>query len=437
MGSSCYDFIYQQHHGDVNESAKLSSSLSPPLSTLSIRSKLKGGPKLVHSPVTEIHETPHIPVFEPDVSHIIGPPKSGVTRSFKQQYRDPYRMKHLRLHQIFETCYGENKAKELGHISDIMRRKLIEEHGHDPDAELAALVIKTAESRSPSPSRPSSPTSPSRPSSPPLVADVPHIPPAPERALTATSIKYEAHSRTLLAAETYRRCQTTSGGRRCPPSTLPTRPTNPSNRINWKSEWKTVRGEDCYDNHEERNEASFEDEIKLSYLPLTHPLSRPSTMGSMSSVYKSTNPVPDPPVVTTRLRPNSARPYSNYKNYEKKIAEIEDEVTHGEYKGVFRGGYLTPYERERKEYKDAKEKFLSGTFKTHAGKASQIPLRSNGGVQPHGPYPAPIQSDKDRTKVGHYGPWKPTTDLYHNQRNKPFPTPSQSHTNSRNQLKSR
>lgn len=429
LGRSCYNYIYQEHHGDINESAKLSLPLSPPLSNLPIRSRLKGGPKLIYSPVTEIHETPHIPVFEPDVSHIIGPPKSGKTRVFKQQYRDPYRMKHLRLQQIFETCYGENKAKELGHISDIMRRKLIEEHGHDPDVELATQLIKSAESRSPSPSRPASPSSPSRPASPSLQASAPqHIPPAPERALTATAIKYESHSRASTAADAYRRCHTTSESRRGPPLTHPTRSMNPSSRINWKSEWKTVRGGDENMNQEERNEMSLEEEIKLAYLPLTHPLSRPSTIGSMSSVYKSTNPVPEPPVVTTRLRPQTARPYSSYKNYEKKIIEIDKEETHGQYKGVFRGGYLTPYERERKEYQGAKEKFLDGTFKTYSGKASEIPLRSHGGVQHHGPYPAPIQSDKEVTKVGHYGPWKPTTDLYPSHKGKSYQTVTRSNS---------
>lgn len=442
LGLSCYHFIYVQHQGDISESSKISSRPAPPLTNISIKSKLKNGPKLILSPVTEIHETPDLPVPVPDLSHIIGPPKLGTTRVFRQQYRDPYRMKHLRLQQVFETCYGENKIKELREVSLQIQNKIQLENEQREEGK-----APRTRSRSPSPSSPSRPTSPPRMEPSSSVADNN----LQNRCSTTAGRYYEASNRALIAEEKYRRCQTTSRSshhQQGPPPTRPMRSQNPANRINWMSDWRNVRGSDgeavTNEDGDQRDQrkTSLEEEAKLSFLPLTHPLSRPSTTlglpgASSTSVYQSTNPRPSPPVVTTRiLRPQTAgsgggKPYCGYREHEKKIQEIE----RMEYESVFRGGYLTPYEKERKEYSDQRKKFLNGTFKTYSGKASEVPLRSDGGVQAHGPYPAPIQSNKEMTKVGQYGPWKPTSDLYSNHRDKTFEAISRSQ--SRNKLQSR
>jgi hypothetical protein len=481
LGLSCYHFIYIQHQGDISEASKISSRLASPLTNISIKSKLKNGPKLLHSPVTEIHETPHLPVAIPDLSHIIGPPKLGTTRVFRQQYRDPSRMKQLRLQQVFGACYGENKIKELKEISRQIQRKfqMENEQQAEEEGEGEEEEIPRSRSRSPSPSRPLSPSSPSRPTSPPRGGPAGASAGASDgdglqmRCSTTAGRYYEAANRALIAEETYRRCQTTSRSNRYhpqhhqqqgPPPTRPMRSQNPAHRINWKSDWKNVRGSDGEpvareeegDRHDQRK-SSLEEEAKLSFLPMTHPLGRPATtlglpgsavgaFSSSTSVYHSTNPQPAPPVVTTRiLRPHTAgstggaggtateggKPYCGYREHQKRIEEMERE----EYQSVFRGGYLTPYEKERKEYSHLRKKFLNGTFKTYSGKASEIPLRSDGGVQAHGPYPAPIQSEKEMTRVGQYGPWKPTSDLYPNQRDRSFEAISR--TQSRNKLKSR
>jgi hypothetical protein len=194
------------------------------------------------------------------------------------------------------------------------------------------------------------------------------------------------------------------------------------------------------DDDEEYLPLPLEEEAKRSYLPVTHPLSRPSTTigaGSYTStsVYQSTNPPVPIPVVITRIRPQTAKAYTAYKQHERRHAEQQQHEDETEYQGIFRGGYLTPYEKERREYLGLKSKFLDGDFKVHSGKASEMSLRSNGGVQAHGPYPAPILSEKEITKTGHYGPWKPTTDLYPNQRDRTFETISRN--TSRSKMKSR
>jgi hypothetical protein len=413
----------------MNESTKLSSHVAYPLTNHSLRSKLKDGPKRLQSPITEIHETPERPVSLPDVSHIVGPPKMGTIREFKLQYRDPHRMRHLRLQQVFETCYGDSRTKELVQISDQIKLKLDEEREEGRAVDQHSTLSRPV---SPSRSRAASPSSPSRPTSPP------------------TQQQREAYHQSIMLAESTRQDQSHPP----PPATRPTRSTNPTNRINWKSEWKKVRGVDSinvkanYTGEDDEEYlppvSSLEDEAKRSYLPVTHPVTRPSTTlgtGSFTtaatSIYHSTNPPPSIPVVITRIRPQTARPYNSYKEYEKKnTVALQEEVNNKmEYQGIFRGGYLTPYEKERKEYQQLKNKFLNGDFKTYSGKASEIKVRSNGGIQAHGPYPAPIQSEKEMTKVGNYGPWKPTHDLYPNQRDRTFDTISRN--TSRNKLQTR
>jgi hypothetical protein len=480
LGNSLHHFLFIQHQGDLSESSKISSHQAPPLTSLSIKSKLKNGPKLIFSPVTEIHETPHLPVDTPDLTHIIGPPKLGTTRVFRQQYRDPYRMKHLRLQQVFKACYGENRTKELKDISENIRMKFQEQEEEEEKAremsrERERDLRSHSQGPSPTSSRPISPSSPSsRPTSPPRHGSAGPGAGTSDRCATTAGRYYEASNRALIVQESYRRSQTAGPGPggaghgpsppHGPPATRPMRSQNPCHRINWKSDWKNVRGSDGdplplgEEEGEEKGKGQcfssrLEEEAKLSFLPMNHPLSRPSTtpglglgvgvghgssFASVQSVYQGTNAHPPPsPVVTTRilLRPQTAgvtggrigalggaggplgsslegtgtgKPYCSYREHEKRIQK-ESEI---EYRGVFRGGYLTPYEKERKEYSELQKKFLSGSFKSCVGKASEMPLRREGGVQAHGPYPAPIASDKERTKGGKYGAWKPTVDLY-------------------------
>eukprot|EP01038_Epipyxis_sp_PR26KG_P008612 gene8612-11641_t len=82
----------------------------------------------------------------------------------------------------------------------------------------------------------------------------------------------------------------------------------------------------------------------------------------------------------------SNKPFSNYNNIQKKIEKMQKENDE-DYQGAYREPQYGYHEKEIKEYVKSKEKFIGGTFKTHFGKASAIPLRQEGAIRGQGFYP--------------------------------------------------
>lgn len=121
------------------------------------------------------------------------------------------------------------------------------------------------------------------------------------------------------------------------------------------------------------------------------------------------------PPRSVRIPYSNPTPYNTYKNF---VKLAETDKTSREYEGTFRGGFLTPYEREAKEYQEAKKKFVGGDFKRYFGAASTaLDIRKEGNVRPHGAYPADIGYHKD--KPHHGQPWYATAKLYSFEKTKP------------------
>lgn len=182
------------------------------------------------------------------------------------------------------------------------------------------------------------------------------------------------------------------------------------NRLNWKKSWMEVRP---HSQHEIKQTADDSGRKKEAYTQITRqssqhflPVQHPRESGD--NIKKT--------VVCKNKK--SKKPYNNFA----KFVDV-DEVSVEDYQGVYKGGFLTPYERERKEYTNAKTKFIAGEFRAFSGKASQIPLRKEGGIRVFGEYPANIGYHKDKVRDK---PFLPAKNLY--KFNKSRTVPSNSNT---------
>ena len=166
-------------------------------------------------------------------------------------------------------------------------------------------------------------------------------------------------------------------------------------RLNWEKKWINIRPHSPFekiqdvDGYGRKLEGYTEITRKTSkhFLPVHHPRENPDVK---KTIYRQ-GPRP--------------KPYNSYAKYEEM-----DTVDVGEYQSEIKGGYLTPFERDRKEYTESKTKFIAGEFRNFSGVASRIPLRKEGGIRVFGEYPANIGSDKD--KVQRTTPFLPVKNLY-------------------------
>lgn len=103
------------------------------------------------------------------------------------------------------------------------------------------------------------------------------------------------------------------------------------------------------------------------------PIRRPMTAGKM-------------PNAVEYIQRSSSKPFNNKQKYDA-WEERDRNKPVSDYPGMFKGGYLTSFEKERKEHVEAKKNFLNGDFIRIFDRASSIPLRSEGQIRPHGEYP--------------------------------------------------
>ena len=84
------------------------------------------------------------------------------------------------------------------------------------------------------------------------------------------------------------------------------------------------------------------------------------------------------------------KPYSNYRRLAKKNERL-DTARQQTYEGTYvTGEYRSEEEQHRREQMENKTKFLAGEFQTRFSQESTaMPLRQEGLVRPHGPYPDP------------------------------------------------
>jgi hypothetical protein len=82
----------------------------------------------------------------------------------------------------------------------------------------------------------------------------------------------------------------------------------------------------------------------------------------------------------------SSKPFNNKQKYDE--LEEQDRNKHvSDYQSTFKGGYLSAFEKDRQEHKEAKKSFIGGDFHRHFDRASSMPLREEGAIRPHGAYP--------------------------------------------------
>lgn len=183
------------------------------------------------------------------------------------------------------------------------------------------------------------------------------------------------------------------------------------NRLNWEKNWINVRPHSPFekvqdvDDQGRKKEGYTEITRKTTqhFLPVHHPRENSDIK---KTVFRK-GPCP--------------KPFNSFAKFEEM-----DLVNVEEYQSEIKGGYLTPYERDRKEYTLSKTKFIAGTFRNYSGVASQIPLRKEGGIRVFGEYPADIGSHKD--KVQRCKPFLPVKNLYRVRKNQ-TPTSSRSDLN--------
>lgn len=138
------------------------------------------------------------------------------------------------------------------------------------------------------------------------------------------------------------------------------------------------------------------------------PIRRPQTAGKMPSSVE----------YITR---QSSKPFNNKQKFDE-LEEQDRTRPVNDYHGMFKGGHLSAFEKEQKEYRESKGKFLHGNFVRHFDRASSMPLREEGAIRPHGAYPknAPnsmhLKPDdwhhirtEDEKKAVAPNKWKPVT----------------------------
>ena len=80
------------------------------------------------------------------------------------------------------------------------------------------------------------------------------------------------------------------------------------------------------------------------------------------------------------------KPFNNINKYSK-LEELDKLEAAMDFKGTYTDVFRSEHEKRIHEYTEAKKKFVGPPFKTHFGKASQLPLRESGVVGADGKYP--------------------------------------------------
>ena len=132
-------------------------------------------------------------------------------------------------------------------------------------------------------------------------------------------------------------------------------------------------------------------ELQQSFLPRNHPVrkthipelvDRKGNKIGPSSI-KAPNAMNDNDIVPKQvvtLKIGSSQPFSNHRKYEQIRKEDATEDPHAPYEGTYTQPYRSEHENYIHEYTLSKQKFLAGPFQSYFGRASQIPLRSEGQV---------------------------------------------------------
>ena len=397
-----YEFLFTMHPAGLTEANKLSKHMAPPLNSLSVRSTLPGGP------TRHVADTDKAKANSPTARMDPVPPLLPLKKGRPQKppvvmTRNPCQSREMRLRRVFLKCYGDDSANKfcdgVGTSNTIgipvpqgmdlqdttdQQRQALEEYRQ------AVSPISRPHSQSPS-----------------------------RRNLHDSDEHFDASKSRTQRCVSARDAQNATGnileiaseGR---PHTSRPVSREEGMRVNWETNWQEVRLPSAPVPHPPPKPPQLtlpvNKAVAACYLPIQHPRSATSHLslggcdsdrGAVESERSGSE------VRIEKVRPRSSKPYSTKSSFDQIVAQ---EKTRKEYLGVFRGGYLTPYERDRKDYAERREKFIAGTFKTHHGKASEIPLRQEGGVRAHGAFPAPITYHKDNTFKLH-GDWTPTTYL--------------------------
>jgi hypothetical protein len=80
-----------------------------------------------------------------------------------------------------------------------------------------------------------------------------------------------------------------------------------------------------------------------------------------------------------------------------------------EYEGIYKHGYMTPFDQQVADEAARRQKNIGGMFKRYSGVASAIPLRKEGVVRSQGPYhnrPEEVMYNKEKPTLLE-GPWRP------------------------------
>lgn len=442
-----YHFLYTVNGGNMTDRSKLSKQMASPLNGLTIRSAVPGGAtRYVHKEDASFSEAP-----DPDVviQRIIGNAAKGRTIPIPANpahlTRNPCQSRQIRLRRVFKSCYGEESTGKFCAgiaTSDTINIPVEESiHFQDTTAEQREALQEYQRAVSP-PSRPHSSQRSSRKKLP--VASLPDN--LGDYYENDTSMQhFDGDEDFVLHASASGTVRRTQSARASSPShshhhsranltqgaTSASRPHTASGeksmsnsvsreegmRINWDTNWEKVRYPPdptplVTTQKPPKLTLPVHKAVAASYLPIQHPrnasiqsarLHKETSAGNTTDGFPST-------VRTEVVRPKSSKPYSTKAKFDE---IVEKEKMTKEYLGVFRGGHLSAYDKERREYVSRKTRFIAGTFKTHHGKASEMPLRQDGGVRAHGAFPAPVEYHKENTYTLH-GDWTPVTDLFPN-----------------------
>jgi hypothetical protein len=148
--------------------------------------------------------------------------------------------------------------------------------------------------------------------------------------------------------------------------------------------------------------------IEGSMSSLHLPIQRPQTAGKKSCTVEYIKRAP-------------SKPFNNKEKYDH-LEEQDKTRSVSEYQSMFKGGYLSSFEKEKKEYMESKKQFVGGDFLRHFGHASRLPLRQPGHIRPHGKYPDKIPPNMELTPDdwhylrsdiidGNGKPWLPTSNV--------------------------
>ena len=417
-----YEFLYTMHPAGLTEVNKLSKHMAPPLNSLSVRSILPGGPTRYAAQTERVKADPSA-ALTCSVPSLFGPKQAQPQKPPILMARNPSQSRELRLRQVAKKCYGDDSANKFCDgvgTSDTIGIPVEESVVLQDTTAQQQRALATYRRAMSLPHRPHSHTQ----SIPRKVCpDSDEVPPASSSTVIASG---ELNTTNKAA-----RCVSARMVRQNICGTLETataaRPrTSSSSRATSGGEGTQV----CETNRQRSHLVSAapadatakpsqqtlaeQRAAAAGYLPIHHPRSassrslltgRDSDRGQDAMESERSGGTE---VRKEIVRPKSSRPYCTKSSFDQLA---DKEKAEKEYLGVFRDGYLTPYERERKEYAEKKDKFVAGTFKTHHGKASEMSLRQEGGVRAHGAFPAPIAYHKDNTDKLH-GDWAPTTFLY-------------------------